>query len=166
MSNPQDGNVANPGDVLKHLMIGQLLANAMSNAVDEVAYVETHAYRLSAPPADLAGWKAWMDRHDRGIDLIRYRERQKIAVDAGGYRCSAGLAVDIATEHGGRVALHLAERDAETRALLAHQLGSCGLPHRLYEDGQEMLRSPLASDHDAVVAADRSPPIAPHDHLE
>lgn len=124
MTNIQYGNVGNLGDILKHAALTQLGSALRDRVGSDVSYVETHAFRLSAPIADPGEWKLESGRLAKSYDgYAPYIRLEQDPVARGEYRCSAGLAQDVMAP----AATWLAESDIRTRERLALQVQQEGL---------------------------------------
>lgn len=125
MSNKQFDNVGNLGDILKHGALVRLAKMMGTKAIKApLVYFDTHAFQLSAPWNNKLKWKQAVNRelasHPYYKDYVRL-EANRLDRDEG-YRCSAGLVIDVIGNVPHRV--YLAEKDDETRQTLREQVRS------------------------------------------
>ena len=125
MSNKQFENVGNLGDILKHGALVRLAKLMSTKAIKApLLYFDTHAFQLNAPWNNELKWKQAVNRelaeHPYYKDYVRL-EADRLDEDEG-YRCSAGLVIDVIGDVPHRV--YLAEKDEETRRTLQSQVRS------------------------------------------
>jgi len=127
MTNKQDENVGNLGDILKHGAMVRLARLAAQRAIRApVTYIDTHAFQLEAPWNNPLKWKqninTQLAKHPAYTEYVR-REKDRLD-DNEDYLCSAGLALDIISERSYHAIL--AESDDDTRRTLESQTRQSG----------------------------------------
>ncbi len=125
MANKQLENVGNLGDILKHGALVRLAKLMSTKAIKApLLYFDTHAFMLNAPWNNTLKWKQAVNRelsqHPYYKDYVRL-EADRLDEDEG-YRCSAGLVIDVINDIPHRV--YLAEKDDEARRKLQDQVRS------------------------------------------
>ncbi|MFB6262968.1 MAG: hypothetical protein ABEL76_04995 [Bradymonadaceae bacterium] len=150
MTNRQDDNVGNRGDILKHGALVRLADLAAQRAIrGPVTYIDTHAYQLEAGWNDPLSWKQAINKqmaeYPGYTDYLR-REKEQLDRDEP-YRCSAGLVLDIISERNYQAIL--AESDDETRRTLKTQVRSSGYRVDYFlEDAAELEEVPVPEPED------------------
>lgn len=125
MANKQLDNVGNLGDILKHGALVRLAKLMSTKAIKApLLYFDTHAFQLNAPWRNELKWKQAVNQelaqHPYYKDYVRLEANR---LDEGeGYRCSAGLVIDVIGDIPHRV--YLAEKDDEARSNLQDQVRS------------------------------------------
>ena len=122
---PQLGNVANRGDIIKHVALVGLL-RALGPTIGRLLYVETHAFRPEATLSD-DRVRAWTDATSTGLPKSaaarEYIELERASLARGRYLCSVGLAKAVLrATRVGRTDCVLCEAGADSRRLLAASL--------------------------------------------
>lgn len=125
MANKQLDNVGNLGDILKHGALVRLAKLMSTKAIKApLLYFDTHAFQLNAPWRNELKWKQAVNQelaqHPYYKDYVRL-EADRLDDDEG-YRCSAGLVIDVIGDIPHRV--YLAEKDDEARRNLQDQVRS------------------------------------------
>lgn len=157
--NPQYGNVGNLGDVMKHSVLTKHLLALRRRFGFRVAYRDTHAFLLEAPPVrgqPMAALKHFREMPGGGRDggLLNYQTGRP-------YRCSAGRALDvlgIPKEPGWWMAF--GERHRSTRQRLIGQLLDVGVENpgtkqsgiAICNEARDVLNTPIPREAQAVVA--------------
>lgn len=114
-------NTGNLGDIAKHTAL-VALADAMARQLPTAPkrYLDTHAFILEAPLANVR-WAAQLRPYaERYAPYARYGALQRAAVQAGTYQCSAGLLARLWPS----AQFCLSEREARLRRTLAQQLAA------------------------------------------
>src|SRR5208283_2112949 len=124
-SNPQFRNVGNLGDILKHAALVSLAKIAINRTKKKMAYIDTHAFLLSAPCTNAEQWHATMTAEYKALEspYKDYFMAERQIMDNLSYRCSAGLILDLLNASGISYKAYLGESDPQTRAKLTQQLG-------------------------------------------
>ena len=175
MTNPQYDNVGNLGDILKHAALVNLLDGAMLAWHADAVYVDTHAFRAFAPLPQPLRWRRELRRlSDDGTNAYYgvYRGVEEAGLGSDGfYRCSCGIAAEsifrfmMEPDDRSYPRILASERHVPTRRLLAQQLKGMTVPHRLYGDAWELLRTDLPEHaHGALALVD--PFTSPLRHRE
>ena len=115
--NQQDANVGNPGDIIKHAALLQLIKFFNALAGHKV-YLDTHCY---LPRAQLSNqdWSDDVTRLLQAYPLYRdYAALQRPYIEQGEYLCSSGIVL----ERSGEIELLLSESNPHTRTMLQQQL--------------------------------------------
>jgi len=133
VTNRQEANVGNLGDILKHgalVALAEMLRRRLGSG--PVNYLDTHAFRLRARLPNAGEWQTTVDRLRRRHPAYdRYLEVEEPEIATGGYLCSVGLAARTL----GTCRMFLAESHGPTRRMLEAQLAGARLmPTLLLDD--------------------------------
>ena len=123
-NNPQNRNVGNLGDILKHAALVNLAQLHTARNKSKVAYIETHAFKLEATCPNSEQWAQEVtDEISKYPAYGDYFAAERTIMDNKPYRCSAGLVIDILKKSGAiDPIIVLAEKDTDTRRTLQEQL--------------------------------------------
>lgn len=120
--NPQEHNVGNLGDILKHAALLQLI-RFFDRFTGRKFYLDTHCYLLQARLAN-PDWSAEVQALLQNYPLYDdYRRLQKPYAERGEYLCSSG----IVSRQSGDTELLLSESNPDTRCTLRQQLRDRGI---------------------------------------
>ncbi len=118
-TNPQDKNVGNLGDFIKHAALVKLLKIlAEIEAEKPIIYLDPFAYKIRAKIADAENWQSFFEDFKQK-DYKDYKALETSYVKQGQYLCSPGIARAILPDN--RI-LILAEKHKATREKLLEQI--------------------------------------------
>lgn len=150
MTNQQDQNVGNLGDILKHGALVRLANLAAQRAIrGPVIYIDTHSYLMEAPWQNPLKWKQSINtklaKHPAYTDYVRM-EKERLDDDED-YLCSVGLALKIISDRDYHAIL--SESDEDTRGELESQVrGSNYRADHILRDAAELTEVPTPIDLD------------------
>lgn len=152
-NNPQYGNVGNLGDILKHAALIALTEIAIGRTENKLAYIDTHAFRLSATCPFPDEWhKVISDEIDAYSGYRTYYDAERQIMQNKPYRCSSGLVLDLINTSHISYCAFLGEKDPETRDRLKHQLHAENQERcKVLSDGLAIANLKLPADVDILL---------------
>ena len=118
VSNPQDGNVGNLGDILKHATLVQLAKVFAEQVPDTKYYLDSHSYLYQSRLVNPDWQEQCQALHAQSALYQDYIELEAPYIKRGEYLCSSGLVNKILPD----AHLLLCESNKSTREWLLQQL--------------------------------------------